>query len=207
MALRTHVPAESVTMRLVNGTEVVFRRIPYLQDAFIDEEGHVIRVISAQQSVLNKRRVTRYAQTSLSLAHLMADTWLPGWDLDPKMTIHFKDGDSMNCRLDNLKPFMADSRPPGRPTNNVFKRTAEAMAVLEASLDLDGTAAECDISREELLSVCRQINNDLADTLLAIESGNGTIKKRPTLRDVIGEPFELVLKTRDHNRKRNDPAQ
>ncbi len=201
MAIRSTSPVVSLTAHLSDGTSVELRRVPYILDTFISRQAHVLRVHSLVQRLNNGRRSTRYGSYSLMTANIMADTYLPGWEDYANAALKFLDGSPMNCNFENLQPY-ARKRRLGRPTTNIFKRSFEALAILEATLDLKLACAETKTPREMLMKACEAVNPDLYRTVFAANNAGAKLGiDRFALKSSLGESFEDAMTSLKYNNK------
>jgi hypothetical protein len=199
MAIRSTSPVVGLTAHLSDGTSVELRRVPYILDTFICRQGHALRLHSLTQRLNNGRRSTRYGTYSLMTANLMADTYLPGWEDYANAALRFLDGSPMNCSLENLQPY-AKKKRIGRPPNNIFKRSFEALAILEATLDFKLACAETRTPREMLMKACEAVNPDLYRTVFAIQNSGAKLGvDRFALKSSLGESFEEARVSQKYN--------
>lgn len=173
--IRSKSPIQDVKLTLSDGTEVVFRRVPYLPDLFMSEEGHPLRLSQPSHALHNGRKSFRYGVSQLMTSVVMADTFIPGWDTVEGGMITFRDGNASNCALENLA--IDDARPRrGRPPVNRWKRIFFGLQVLEACEDLAEAEDASEATREEILEACKTLHPAL------YEKVTGVPVKRPGRR-------------------------
>lgn len=201
MTVRSRKLLSAIAIEFSDGEMVELRRVPYLHDTFVDTEGRVVRLVMPDMEIHASGRVVfRYGTSTMMLARVMLDTYMPGWDNEGNMTSFHTDGDPTNNAISNLD--IRPSNRPGRPPSNVHRRLFKALQLLDRTKDVYASAREYKLSPNALLEACKTTLPDLYDALTVLDP-KAVQKRHKNDKLIVG--FCLSEKqqqeAREHNRK------